>query len=81
MNVNSIAEQIDEEISRLLQARALLTDEHIKRGVGRPRKDVGTAVKIPKKRKLSADGRARIAAAQKARWEKLKKKSVPSKQI
>ena len=40
MNVSTILEQIDEEISRLKQARALLTDEPVKKAVGRPKKDV-----------------------------------------
>ena len=75
MNVSTILEQIDEEISRLKQARALLTDVPIKNPVGRPKKDL-TVVVLRKKRKLSAAGKARIAAAQKARWAA---KTVPVK--
>jgi hypothetical protein len=56
MNVSTILEQIDEEISRLKQARALLTDEPVKKAVGRPKKAaIAIAVK-PKRRKLSAAG-------------------------
>ena len=75
MNVSAILEQIDEEISHLKQARALLTDEPVKRSVGRPKKDVVAIVAKPKKRKLSAAGKAKIAAAQKARWAELRKKT------
>jgi hypothetical protein len=79
MNVGTILEQIDEEISRLNQARALLTDEPVKRSVGRPKKDL--TVIVPKRRKMSAAGRAKIAAAQKARWAAKKapaKKTIPA---
>jgi len=39
---------------------------------GRPRKVVGLAGPAPKKGGMSAAGRARIAAAQRARWAKVK---------
>jgi hypothetical protein len=43
------------------------------RRVGRPPKDSNsTPAPTTKKRKMSAAGRARIAAAQKARWAKVK---------
>ena len=74
VNTHEIVRQIDEEVAKLQQARALLTDEAAKRGPGRPAK---TAV-VPQKQKttrkaMSAEARAKIAAAQKARWAKSKK--------
>ncbi len=76
MNLNDIVSQIDAEISRLTQAKQALLGFSDSKSVGRPR---GTAVPAPvsakpKKRKMSAAGRARIAAAQKARWAKVKAK-------
>jgi topoisomerase IA-like protein len=55
---------VDSEISRLQQARALLAgqDRHV-----RPGRKPG------KKHTMSAEGRARIVAALKARWAKQKK--------
>ena len=54
--------EIDSEISRLQQARALLSG-----------RDSATQPKLlRKKRILSAEARARIAAAQKRRWAKQK---------
>jgi hypothetical protein len=80
MNVSTILEQIDEEISRLKQARALLTDEPVKKAVGRPKKAVVAIALKPKRNKLSAAGRAKIAAAQKARWAETKK-TAPAKKV
>jgi hypothetical protein len=69
VGLTGILAEIDQEIARLTQARALLTDGIVvKRGPGRPK--AGTTVVKPskKKRNLSPEGRKRIAAAQKARW-------------
>jgi hypothetical protein len=65
---------IDAEISRLQQARIAFA-ETAKRGPGRPAKSATTApvAKPKKKRNLTPEGRARIAAAVKARWERQKK--------
>ena len=74
MDTNDIVLEIDAEISRLQQARALLssTDTTVKRKPGRP---AGTS--LPKTAKaahtMSAEARAKIAAAQKARWAKTKR--------
>jgi hypothetical protein len=70
MKLESILAELDIEIARLQQARALLTDVPVKRGPGRPPID-RTVVK--KKRNLSPEGRARIAEAVKRRWTKAKK--------
>ena len=65
MDLTAVLEDIEAEISRLEKARALLTEhkEPLKRG--RPPK---------KRRTMSAEGRARIAAAQKKRWAKARRK-------
>ena len=72
MNTNEILQAIDEQIALLQQARNLLVnDESAKRGsvaskkIAAPAKDA-----TPKRRTMSEEGKARIAAAQKARWAK-----------
>jgi hypothetical protein len=57
---------VDSEISVLRQVRALLADGDTRYS--------GRAAKPAVKRGISAAGRARIAAAQRARWAKLKAK-------
>jgi hypothetical protein len=65
MDTNEIIAEIDAEIQRLQEAKALLN--------GRPtRKPAATPSPKSGRRKMSAAGRARIAAAQKARWAKAK---------
>ena len=88
MHTNDIILAIDAEISRLRQAKALLTDTstltHAKRKPSRPiaasgsgkatsSKPAGFNVTTRKRRGMSDAGRARIAAAQKARWARVKK--------
>ncbi len=84
MDFNRLVSEIDSEISRLQQARALLTrgsDSSAKRGPGRPktpavsRKTAApSAVKSGKrKRRLSPEGRKRIADAMRKRWAERKK--------
>jgi hypothetical protein len=74
MNTNDILIQIDAEISRLQQARALLdgTGPTERRQPGHP---AGSSVpgKIKAKRILSTEAREKIAAAQRARWAKAKR--------
>jgi hypothetical protein len=78
MNTEEIIEQIDAEIAKLKQAKDLLKgiDSPVKLGAGRPKKEAPVsriiAVKSTK-RGLSPEGRARIAAASKARWAKARK--------
>ena len=75
MSIASIVSEIDSEISRLEQAKALLSDaEAPKKGPGRPRGNTAAkAAPVKRKRRtLSAAARAKIAAAQKARWAKAK---------
>lgn len=64
METGKIIAKIDAEIDRLKQAKAILTDPVTQS----PRS--GT---VAPKRQLSAEARAKIAAAQKARWAKAKK--------
>ena len=75
--MSSIIGSIDVEIARLQQARSVLSAVQTERSPGRPR-NLPSGVK-PKlvKRKMSAASRARIAAAQKARWAKLRTKDKP----
>ena len=58
---NRVIEVIDQEISRLQAARALLLGTSASSG----------ATKTGRK-PMSAEGRRRIAAAQRARWAKIK---------
>jgi len=78
MDVKAIISHIDEEIAKLTKARDLLSGAFAKRGPGRPRPTTVAQPAAKKKKKakskMSAEGRARIAAAQKARWAKLKAK-------
>jgi hypothetical protein len=73
MDTNEILRTIDQEIERLKHAKALITGEPVKSRRGRPATKVAETASAPKKRIMSAAGRARIAAAQKARWAKSKK--------
>jgi hypothetical protein len=73
MNTSEIIAHIDSEIARLRQAKALLGGEQIKRKPGRPSSKLVKKTPAAKKRTMSPEGRARIAAAQKARWAKVKK--------
>jgi hypothetical protein len=73
MNSEEIFAHIDEEIARLQQAKALLTGAQTTRKPTRPSSKPAKKALPGKKRTMSAEGRARIAAAQKARWAKSKK--------
>jgi hypothetical protein len=80
MDFHRLIQEIDSEISRLQQARALLIGEPTKRGPGRPKATAGhktatAAASKPAKRKrrLSPEGRKRIADAMRKRWAERKK--------
>jgi len=62
MDTAQLISEIDSEISRLQQARALLAGGHT----------INAAKPHGGKRTLSAEARARIAAAQRKRWAKQK---------
>jgi hypothetical protein len=86
VEVSRIIAEIDAQISKLQQARDLLSGTVTKagKGPGRPKgsknaKPASTAA--PRKRKLSPEGRKRIADAMKRRWAERRKqaaKSTPS---
>lgn len=73
MNSQEILEQIDNEISRLQQVKALLqgTNGH-KQGSARSSQS-GDASKTRVKRVLSPEARKKIAAAQRRRWANARK--------
>ncbi len=75
MDTNEIIAQLDTEIARLQEVKSILsgtTTTQAKRG--RPNKaSVAVIAPVAAKRILSPEARARIAAAQKARWAKVKK--------
>ena len=68
MEMKGILAEIDAEIQKLEQVRAILA--------GKDGHNETTAASAGrKKRRLSPEARARIAAAQKARWAKIKRAS------
>jgi hypothetical protein len=78
MTNDAILAAIDEEITKLQQARAMLAGSSVgpaKKTVGRPKGSKKTSETAPsvKKRVLSEEARAKIAAAQKKRWTAHKK--------
>jgi len=80
MDFHRLVQEIDSEISRLQQARALLIGTPTKRGPGRPKaaashKAEKTAADktAKRKRRLSPEGRKRIADAMRKRWAERKK--------
>ena len=76
MNIEAIISEIDAEIAKLTSIREALQGTSIEQDSGHPQSKVKVTpvAKKKAKRKMSAEGRARIAAAQKARWAKLKRK-------
>ena len=83
MEVTRILAEIDAQISKLQQARVLLSGTSTsttsaapaKKAVGRPRKSVEVPASKPAasgKRNLSPEARKRIADAQKRRWAERK---------
>ena len=88
MEVNRIIAEIDAQILKLQQARALLagtTTSAARTGRGRPKGSKNTASaapattpRTPRKRKLSPEGRKRIADAMKKRWAERRKQSAKS---
>jgi hypothetical protein len=74
LSLVDIISEIDAEIARLEQAKQLLSGTTPKRGPGRPPLKSGIKAAPKKKRfRMSPEARARIAAAQRARWAKAKK--------
>ena len=75
MDTNEIVAQLDTEIARLQEVKSILSGTTITQAKrGRPNKaSVAAIAPVAAKRILSPEARARIAAAQKARWAKVKK--------
>jgi hypothetical protein len=67
--MNDILATIDQEISRLQQARTLLNGGH----AAKPYKPAKAVKKTRKRRRISAEGLKRIAEAQRKRWAAKKK--------
>ncbi len=77
MAIENILAEIDAEISRLQQARALLaTLGTATTKAGRKAKKMPAKAKTWKKRVLSAEARKKIADAQHRRWAKQKAKAT-----
>lgn len=83
MQVSNIIAEIDAEIQRLTHARQALvsigTVKEVKRP-GRPKGSKNATTATPavavKKRKMTPEGRKRIADAMKKRWEETRKKQA-----
>jgi hypothetical protein len=82
MDIAALVAEIDAEIARLEKAKTLLAGQTVtsKRRHPSTTKTKARAASFAfgnnaaaPKRKMSAEGRARIAAAQKARWARAKK--------
>src|SRR5689334_12731997 len=79
MDLSDILNEIDKQIAQLQEARALLSGSRAPKKIGRP-PNVGTATIVVSRRKpLSAESKAKIAAAQKKRWAKAKRTAVVKK--
>jgi hypothetical protein len=84
VEVTRIIAEIDAQISKLQQARALLAGASapaVRNGRGRPKGSKNSASAAPvatptRKRKLSPEGRKRIADAMKKRWAERRKQNV-----
>jgi len=74
VEVTKIIAEIDSQISKLQQARELLAGTtKITRGPGRPKGSKSAKPTVSQKRKLSPEGRKRIAEAMKRRWAERRK--------
>lgn len=82
MEVNKIIAEIDSQIQKLQQARQLLSGSLSaeRKGPGRPKgsKNAATvkAPKVARQRKLTPEGRKRIAEAMKRRWAERRKQTA-----
>jgi hypothetical protein len=80
VEVSRIIAEIDAQISKLQQARELLSGMAAKtgKGPGRPKGSKNANSGKPHKRKLSPEGRKRIADAMKRRWAERRKAAAKS---
>ena len=75
MAIDSILTQIDAEIARLTQIRALLANTGVVSKAAPKAKKTAAKAKGKKRRLLSPEARKRIADAQRKRWAAQKAKS------
>jgi len=75
VELKDILAELDQEIARLQQARTLLGGEVAKKRVA-AKKRTAVVKPAPKKRKLTPEGRKRIAEAMKRRWAERKKQAA-----
>ena len=85
MEVSRIIAEIDAQISKLQQARSVLAgvahqsaSKSSSRSKGRKSATQAAATAAPRKRKLSPEGRKRIADAMKKRWAERRKQNAKS---
>jgi len=86
VEVTRIIAEIDAQIQKLQQARSLLAEasQPVRAGRGRPKgtkkptsaASAGTASTGKRKRKLTPEGRKRIADAMKKRWAERRKQAA-----
>jgi hypothetical protein len=77
VEVNQIIAELDQEIARLREVRALLAGEVSgARKRGRPAKKIAAVRKISRKHRLSPEGRKRISDALKRRWAAQRKRKA-----
>jgi DNA-binding helix-hairpin-helix protein with protein kinase domain len=77
VEVKDILAELDQEIARLQQARNLLAGDIVKKPA--TKKKSAVVKPEPKKRKLTPEGRKRIAEAMKRRWAERKKQAAAVK--
>ena len=80
MDIESIVAQLREQLGRIENAIASLVGLGSQSGVRRgrpPKAQQAASPRTKKKRTMSASARAKISAAQKARWAKQKRKPAP----
>lgn len=68
MEVKQILAELDQEIARLKEARALLAGNSSGSRRGRPAAVNSASVGAPRRRNLTPEGRRRISEALKRRW-------------
>ncbi len=77
MEVSRIIAEIDAQISKLQQARELLSGATTQtKGPGRPKGSKNAAGTKRRRHKLSAEGRRRISESQKKRWAEQRKSAA-----